>query len=70
MSKMVQLKMTKAVLYLTEAEIYQNLPPDLIVTAIKRGKWERRIARSRKTDIELAEKMELKAMRARGEPPW
>jgi hypothetical protein len=35
---MVQIKMRRTTLYLTEQEIYNNLPADLVKEAIRRGK--------------------------------
>lgn len=41
---MIEIKVTKASLYLTEKELFDNLPKDLLVTALKRGKAFKRAA--------------------------
>ena len=43
--KMIEIKLTKCRLILTEAEITKNLPPEIIVKGITRGKYEGRCDR-------------------------
>jgi adenylate kinase len=36
--KFIEIKITKATLFLTEKELLRNLPPEVIKTALQRGK--------------------------------
>lgn len=53
MSKLVEVKMTKATLYLTEEELQKLLinEPEIWAKAIKRGKWEKRRKRAGGGDV-------------------
>ena len=36
--KLIEIRITKATLFLTEQELLRNLPPEVIKTALQRGK--------------------------------
>ena len=36
--KLIEIKVTKATLFLTEKELLRNLPPEVLKTALQRGK--------------------------------
>ncbi len=48
---MLKIKITKGLLVLTETELMNNLPVELIIKALKRGKYELRCATAEKRDL-------------------
>lgn len=53
--KLIEIKITKATLFLTEKELLSSLPPDLLKTALRRGKA---ILRRRQHEARAAKKFE------------
>ncbi len=51
MTKIVKIKITKGLLVLTETEIMNNLPTELLLKALKRGKYELRCDATEKREI-------------------
>jgi len=58
--KLIEIKITKATLFLTEQELLNNLPPSLIEKGLRRGKsvlrfrnsWQRKPTQKKKTSAD------------------
>ena len=57
--KYIEIKVTKAVLYLTEAELMNGLPVETLREALKRGKAFSRSRKAKQRDPEISDKDKL-----------
>lgn len=70
MSRLVELKMTKCTLYLTEAEIIKSLPEEIFILGLQRGKAFKRAAQRREAVDKKYHTSESACIYSRADREW